>query len=222
MAEFNDLERAIILIREAQESGEWERLTHDPAHQQRMAALAAERGWGMGMLEARAWEMYGDGYEAGMKDASVQAEAEDSGIAHDYRDVLTGIQEFFDVRPEVRRSFGGGTMVDKNLIAYATRLEEENHALQAANRRLQDKLAEEARLHREQGAEIDQLKKQNSALSNALVNSSRVYDKLYRKFGKLADAASDVYDFHFDDDHSVFLRRLRRVMKACGIYFCRK
>lgn len=67
--------------------------------------------------------------------ASVQTEAEDSSIAHDYRDVLTGIQEFFDARPEVRRSFGGGTMVDKNLIAYATRLEEENRALQAANRR---------------------------------------------------------------------------------------
>lgn len=99
------------------------------------------------------WEYYGDGYMSGMEDTKTDADAAATSTASDanipsdhvyfayggrlvtegvaasiikdYGLVLTGIQNFFDARPEVRKSFPSFSNVDETLIAYATRLEKE-------------------------------------------------------------------------------------------------
>lgn len=48
------------------------------------------------------------------------------------------------------------------------------------------------------------------------------FEREVKRFGMLASAASDVYDFEFEEDYSTHLRYLRRVMKVCRVNFSRK
>lgn len=60
----SDLERAMITVRRATESGEYQKLIEDPAFQARVKALIEKEGWRMSIFEEHAYEMYGDGYAA--------------------------------------------------------------------------------------------------------------------------------------------------------------
>lgn len=101
-------------------------------------------------------------------------------------------------------------------------VEERIARLEAENAQLRQQLEAERQQWGAANARATRLMVEVEMRKNKWDGLWAAYQRLTKQFGVLACAASDVYDFEFEDDHSVHLRHLRRVMKALKISFSRK